>query len=104
MSARVATTTSTTPSAICQESPMRKSYQKRKKPVMYLIRPRSSPVRGRSGEERGLMRYITGFFRFWYDFLIGDSWQIALGVVLVVVATRALIKVMPQLAPVAEPV
>ena len=45
------------------------------------------------------MRYITGFFRFWYDFLIGDSWQIAVGVALVMMATRLLITAMPQLAP-----
>ena len=49
------------------------------------------------------MRYVTGFFRFWYDFLIGDSWQIAAGVALVIVVTRQLIIAMPQLAPVAGP-
>lgn len=27
-----------------------------------------------------LLKLIVGFFRFWYDFLIGDCWQIALGV------------------------
>jgi hypothetical protein len=47
------------------------------------------------------MRYLTGFFRFWYDFLIGDSWQIAAGVALVIGLTWLLIKAMPQLAPVA---
>src|SRR5207245_10548287 len=49
------------------------------------------------------MRYITGFFRFWYDFLVGDSWQLTAGVVLVVAATRQLIIAMPQLAPAAGP-
>jgi hypothetical protein len=49
------------------------------------------------------MRYITGFFHFWYDFLIGDSWQIAVGVALVIGVTRLLIAAMPQLAPVAGP-
>jgi len=29
------------------------------------------------------MRFIKGFFQFWYDFIVGDCWQIALGVVLV---------------------
>jgi hypothetical protein len=29
------------------------------------------------------MKYIVGFFRFWYDFIIGDCWQIAAGVVVV---------------------
>ncbi len=47
------------------------------------------------------MRYISGFCRFWYDFLVGDSWQITAGVVLVVAATRQLIIAMPQLATVA---
>ena len=27
------------------------------------------------------MKYLLGFIRFWYDFVIGDSWQIAAGVV-----------------------
>jgi len=26
------------------------------------------------------MKYLIGFFRFWYDFIIGDSWQTAAGV------------------------
>jgi hypothetical protein len=50
------------------------------------------------------MKYLTGFFRFWYDFLIGDSWQIAAGVALVVIATRLLLVAMPQLALAAGPV
>ncbi len=25
------------------------------------------------------MKYIAGFFRFWYDFIVGDSWVLALG-------------------------
>ena len=27
------------------------------------------------------MRFVRGFGRFWYDFLIGDDWKIAVGVV-----------------------
>jgi hypothetical protein len=27
-----------------------------------------------------LWQLIVGFFRFWYDFLVGDCWQIACGV------------------------
>ena len=27
------------------------------------------------------MRWIVGFFRFWYDFIVGDDWRIAAGVV-----------------------
>mgnify|MGYP000889462288 FL=1 len=29
------------------------------------------------------MRFIKGFFQFWYDFLVGDCWEIAIGVVIV---------------------
>ena len=29
------------------------------------------------------MRYLLGFLRFWYHFVIGDCWQIAAGVVIV---------------------
>ncbi len=28
-------------------------------------------------------RIIVGFFRFWYDFIIGDAWEIAAGIALV---------------------
>ena len=31
------------------------------------------------------MRYVAGFFRFWWDFIVGDDWRIAAGVVLVLV-------------------
>lgn len=27
------------------------------------------------------MRFLRGFFQFWYDFIIGDDWLIAAGVV-----------------------
>ncbi len=29
------------------------------------------------------MGFITGFFKFWYDFVVGDAWEIAAGIVLV---------------------
>jgi hypothetical protein len=29
------------------------------------------------------MRYLRGFGRFWFDFLVGDDWRIAAGVVVV---------------------
>lgn len=28
------------------------------------------------------MKYISGFFAFWYDFIVGDAWEVAAGVVL----------------------
>lgn len=27
------------------------------------------------------MRYLLGFLRFWYDFIVGDDWTAAVGVV-----------------------
>ena len=29
------------------------------------------------------MRLVAGFARFWWDFIVGDAWRIAAGVVLV---------------------
>jgi hypothetical protein len=37
------------------------------------------------------MRFVRGFLRFWYDFVIGDDWRIALGVVLVLGAGAVLV-------------
>ena len=28
------------------------------------------------------MKYLTGFFAFWYNFIVGDDWTVAVGVVL----------------------
>jgi hypothetical protein len=36
------------------------------------------------------MRFVRGFFRFWYDFIIGEDWRIAAGVA-VVLAIGALL-------------
>ena len=27
------------------------------------------------------MKYIMGFFAFWYDFIVGDAWEVAAGVI-----------------------
>ena len=32
------------------------------------------------------MRYLVGFGRFWYEFIVGDDWRIAAGVTLVLAA------------------
>jgi hypothetical protein len=37
------------------------------------------------------MRLVRGFGRFWYDFIVGDDWRIAAGVVLVLAAGAALV-------------
>ncbi|MFC1418427.1 hypothetical protein [Streptacidiphilus cavernicola] len=36
------------------------------------------------------MTRIRAFAAFWYDFVVGDDWRIALGVVLALAATAAL--------------
>jgi hypothetical protein len=37
------------------------------------------------------MAFVRGFLRFWYDFVVGDDWRIAAGVVLVLAAGAALV-------------
>jgi hypothetical protein len=32
------------------------------------------------------MKYVRGFFAFWYDFIVGDAWEVAAGVVLALIA------------------
>jgi hypothetical protein len=36
------------------------------------------------------MKYIIGFFQFWYDFIVGDDWTIAAGVIVALVLTALL--------------
>jgi len=36
------------------------------------------------------MGFVTGFFRFWYDFIVGDAWEIAAGIVAVLVVGASL--------------
>ena len=36
------------------------------------------------------MRYVVSFARFWWDFVVGDDWRAAVGVVLAIGATAAL--------------
>lgn len=35
------------------------------------------------------MRRVLGFFQFWYDFVVGDDWQVAIGVAVMLVVTYA---------------
>ena len=37
------------------------------------------------------MSLLRGFLRFWYDFVVGDDWRIAAGVVLVLAAGALLV-------------
>jgi hypothetical protein len=36
------------------------------------------------------MTYISNFLHFWYDFIVGDDWVVAAGVVLALIATALL--------------
>jgi hypothetical protein len=36
------------------------------------------------------MRYIRGFVLFWYDFIVGDDWRVAAGVIIALAATAGL--------------
>ena len=38
------------------------------------------------------MGIITGLFRFWYDFIVGDAWEIAAGVVVVLAIGALLVR------------
>jgi hypothetical protein len=37
------------------------------------------------------VRFVRGFARFWFDFIVGDDWRIALGVTLVLAGGAALV-------------
>ena len=36
------------------------------------------------------MRVLRSFLRFWYDFVVGDDWRVAVGVVAALAGTAAL--------------
>ena len=50
------------------------------------------------------MKYVTGFLFFWYDFLVGDAWEVALGAVLALAATALLVAAQPALAGILGPI
>jgi hypothetical protein len=37
------------------------------------------------------MSFVTGFFRFWWDFIIGEDWKIAAGVAVVLTVGALLV-------------
>jgi hypothetical protein len=39
-----------------------------------------------------MMGYIKAFFLFWYDFIVGDDWVVAVGVVLALFGTYRLVR------------
>lgn len=38
----------------------------------------------------GVGRWLRGFVAFWWDFVVGDDWRVAVGVVVALAATAAL--------------
>ncbi len=42
------------------------------------------------------MKYITGFFAFWYDFIVGDAWEVAAGVVLMLLVLYAAVRLLGE--------
>ena len=36
------------------------------------------------------MKYVRAFFRFWYDFIVGDDWRVAAGIAVAIAATALL--------------
>jgi hypothetical protein len=38
------------------------------------------------------MSFITNFLRFWYDFIVGDDWTVAVGVVVALVVAALLVR------------
>ena len=36
------------------------------------------------------MKYVVAFLRFWYDFIVGDDWRVAVGVVVALALTAVL--------------
>jgi hypothetical protein len=37
------------------------------------------------------MRFLVGFARFWWDFIVGDDWKIAAGIAVVLAAGAVLV-------------
>ena len=38
------------------------------------------------------MRYLVGFGRFWYEFIVGDDWIIAAAIVAALIVTNVLVR------------
>jgi hypothetical protein len=36
------------------------------------------------------MKYVVGFARFWYEFIVGDDWRVAAGIALAIALTAVL--------------
>ncbi|HUX88378.1 MAG TPA: hypothetical protein VMW65_15355 [Chloroflexota bacterium] len=38
------------------------------------------------------MRFVVAFFEFWYDFIVGDAWEIAAGIIVVLAIGAILVR------------
>jgi hypothetical protein len=52
---------------------------------------RSAPARPRASLASRVTRLASGIARFWWDFIVGDDWRIAVGVLLVLCAGALLV-------------
>ena len=50
--------------------------------ILIVLLRRREPIGRRPRGRRGV-RYVEAFLRFWYEFIVGDDWRIAAGVVAV---------------------
>jgi hypothetical protein len=44
------------------------------------------------------MKYIKGFFTFWFDFIVGDAWEVAVGVLITLVVLFAAVQMWGSVA------
>lgn len=49
------------------------------------------------------MKLLASFFRFWYDFIVGDAWEVAAGVVIALIIAWLLLRIQPALSTVLGP-
>lgn len=49
------------------------------------------------------MSYISRFFLFWYDFIVGDAWEVALGVVVALILAGLVVRAQPTTASILGP-
>ena len=38
-----------------------------------------------------MLKWLKGFFAFWYDFIVGDDWTIAVGVIIALIISALLV-------------
>ena len=67
------------------------NYLKARKAENYPVRTLNLPsFSAPSKDSPALVRWVGGFLFFWYDFIIGDDWRVAAGIILGFLATHAI--------------